>query len=179
MALPSDSADLAQMHVASWRETYPGLVPEAMLSSLSVGARAAAWSRVLAEPSPSSAVFVAELGGSIVGFGSCGPQRADTLRIKGYDGEISAIYVLKALQRRALGTRLLLAMASRLQACGFQAASLWVLRDNAPARRFYERCGGQMIAEREDVRPQGILFEVAYGWSDLTQMLRTTALGGG
>ena len=167
------------MHVESWRETYPGLIPEAMLASLSVEARAAAWSRTLAEASQASGVFVAELADNIVGFGSCGPQRAGALKIEGYDGEVSAIYVLRALQRRALGTRLLFAMASRLQASGFKAASLWVLRDNAPARRFYERCGGQMIAEREDVRPQGVLLEVAYGWSDLTQMLRATALGGG
>jgi ribosomal protein S18 acetylase RimI-like enzyme len=177
MALPSDAADLARMHVESWRETYPGLVPQAILSSLSVEARAAAWSRTLAEPSSSGGVFIAELGGSIVAFGSCGPQRTETLRIKGYDGEIGALYVLQAFQRRALGMRLLLAMASRLDASGLKAASLWVLRDNAPARRFYERCGGQLIAEREDVRPQGVLFEVAYGWSELAQMLRTIAPG--
>ena len=162
------------MHVESWRESYPGLVPQAMLASLSVDARTAAWSRILAQASQATAVFVAELGGRIVGFGSCSPQRAEALRVQGYDGEISAIYVLKAFQRRALGTRLLFAMACALQAAGMRAASLWVLRDNAPARRFYERCGARLIGEREDVRPEGILFEVAYGWPDIAALVRVT-----
>ncbi|MGH8289294.1 MAG: GNAT family N-acetyltransferase [Steroidobacteraceae bacterium] len=162
------------MHVESWRETYPGLVPAAMLSSLSVQARTAAWSRILGEPSRATAVFVAELGGRIIGFGSCGPQRTEGLKAKRYDGEISAIYVLKAFQRRALGTRLLFAMGSSLKASDFGAMSLWVLRDNAPARRFYERYGGQVIAEREDVRPEGVLLEVAYGWPDLAEFARLT-----
>jgi GNAT superfamily N-acetyltransferase len=174
MAFPPDAPDLARMHVESWRETYPGLVPEAMLASLSVAARTAAWAAILAEPARATGVFVAELGGRIVGFGSCGPQRAHGLRARGYDGEISALYVLRAFQRRAVGVRLLFRMAFQLEVIGFEAASLWVLRDNAPARRFYERCGGERVAEREEVRPQGVLLEVAYGWSALARMLRMT-----
>ena len=162
------------MHVQSWRETYPGLVPAAMLSSLSIETRAAIWARILGEPSGATMVFVAESAGDIVGFGSCGPQRSEALRTKGYDGEISAIYVLKAFQRRALGARLLFAMASGMQARGLKAVSLWVLRDNTPARRFYERYGGEVIAEREDVRPEGVLLEVAYGWPELVEFLRLT-----
>jgi ribosomal protein S18 acetylase RimI-like enzyme len=169
-----DAANLARMHVESWRETYPGLVPQAMLSSLSVDARTAAWSRILAEPSQATAVFVTELGGRIVGFGSCGKQRAEALRLQGYDGEIHALYVLKGFQRRALGTGLLSAMAAHMQGRGMRAASLWVLRNNAPARCFYEHRGAQLLAEREDVRPEGVLFEVAYGWPDLTAILPVT-----
>jgi ribosomal protein S18 acetylase RimI-like enzyme len=174
-AASPDAPDLARMHVESWRETYPGLVPAVMLSSLSVDARTAAWSRILSEPARATAVFVAELDGRIVAFGSCGPQRSEALRARRYDGEISTIYVLQAFQRRALGTRLLAAMASRLEASGFRAASLWVLRENAPARRFYERHGGQVIAEREDARPEGTLLEVAYGWVDVADIVRSTA----
>jgi hypothetical protein len=43
--------------------------------------------------------------------------------------------------------------------------SLWVLEDNGPARRFYERLGGTPIAEK-----RGGLVEVAYGWSDLRRL---------
>jgi hypothetical protein len=41
IATPDDAQALAEMHVASWRETYSGLLPDKMLSSLSVEARAA------------------------------------------------------------------------------------------------------------------------------------------
>jgi ribosomal protein S18 acetylase RimI-like enzyme len=52
---------------------------------------------------------------------------------------------------------------------GFSAAALWVLRDNPRARRFYEYHGGQIIAEREDIRDDVVLVELAYGWSDLKE----------
>jgi ribosomal protein S18 acetylase RimI-like enzyme len=165
------------MHVASWRETYPGIVPDAVLSSLSVDGRAAMWERVLRAPaaSGSTVVYLAESESKIIGFGACGSQRTEALKEKGYDGEIGAIYVLKTFQRQATGTRLLFAMASDLSKRGLGSASLWVLRDNAPARRFYERYGGEMIAQREDVWADGALIEVAYGWTNLLEVVRLTS----
>jgi ribosomal protein S18 acetylase RimI-like enzyme len=172
-----DATDLATMHVASWLETYPGLLPPSMLTSLSVDKRAAMWKQVIgATPTPGSAkVYLAQIDKEIVGFGSCVSQRTQTLKDSGYDGEISAIYVLRAFQRRALGMRLLHAMASDLSGRGFTAVSLWVLRDNAPARRFYERYGAQVVAEREESRPDGALSEVAYGWMKLAELVRLIA----
>lgn len=172
-----DATDLATMHVASWLETYPGLLPPSMLTSLSVDKRAVMWKQVIgATPTPGSAkVYIALIDSKIVGFGSCLSQRTQTLKDSGYDGEISAIYVLKAFQRRALGRSLLHAMASDLSGRGFTAVSLWVLRDNAPARRFYERYGAQVVAEREESRPDGALSEVAYGWMKLAELVRLIA----
>jgi len=164
------------MHVASWRETYLGIMPDAILSSLSVDGRAAMWEQILRAPatSGSTVVYLADIAGKIVGFGSCGSQRTEALKERGYDGEISAIYVLNAFQRHAIGTRLLYTMASDLSKRGFGSASLWVLRDNAPARRFYEHYGGEVIAEREDVQADSVLIEVAYGWANLWEMARLT-----
>ena len=175
----ADAANLASMHVASWRETYPGLLPDSMLTSLSVDKRLAMWQQVMGDtpPSGSPKVYIAEIDSEIVGFGSCGSQRTPTLREGGYDGEINAIYVLRAFQRRALGSRLLSAMASDLSGRGFTAVSLWVLRDNAPARRFYERYNAKVVAEREETRPDGVLIEVAYGWKPLAELARLTGAG--
>jgi ribosomal protein S18 acetylase RimI-like enzyme len=173
----ADAGDIAGMHVASWLETYAGMLPVEMLASLSVDGRTAIWTRIMGEPATSSStvVYVAELENRIAGFGACGAQRTETLKERAYDGEISAIYILKAFQRHAIGTRLLFALASDLSQRGFGAASLWVLRDNAPARRFYERYGAQVIAEREDPRKEAIHVEVAYGWMQLAELARITA----
>lgn len=84
------------------------------------------------------------------------------------------MYVRKASQRQGIGTKLLCAMASDLSGRGYAAVSLWVLRENAPARLFYERYGAEVIAEREDARPDGILVEVGYGWADLERLVRPT-----
>jgi ribosomal protein S18 acetylase RimI-like enzyme len=88
----------------------------------------------------------------------------------GYDGEISAIYVLRASQRRGAGGRLMTTMALDLSGRGFAGAGLWVLRDNPTARRFYESLGGQVVDEREDRRAEAVFIEVAYGWTDLLRL---------
>jgi ribosomal protein S18 acetylase RimI-like enzyme len=177
IASPDDARALAVMHIASWRETYTGLLPDKMLASLSVESRAAAWAKIMQEPATerSTVVYLAEHDGTIIGFGSCGGQRTESLKIKGYDGEISGIYVLREFQKRRIGTRLLCAMASDLISRGFSAAALWVLRDNLRARRFYEHYGGKVVAEREDVRENVVLVELAYGWGDLKEMDRLIA----
>ena len=172
LATPTDAPALGLMHVASWRETYSGLLPDKMLSSLTAQARAAAWAKILKEPvsAHSTVVYLAEHEKSIIGFGSCGPQRTETLKVKGYDGEVSAIYVLREFQKRNIGARLFHTMTSDLIRRGFSGAALWVLRDNLKARRFYEHLSGKVIAEREDVRDGAVLVELAYGWPKLEDL---------
>jgi hypothetical protein len=76
IATIEDAPELASMHVASWRETYAGILPDVMFSAFSVEGRTV-------------------------------------------------------------------------------------------ARAFYERFGGQAVEEREDVRKEATLVEVAYGWANL------------
>jgi ribosomal protein S18 acetylase RimI-like enzyme len=177
IATLDDAQALAAMHIASWRETYTGLLPDKMLSSLSVKSRATAWAKIMQEPATerSTVVYLAEHEGSIIGFGSCGAQRTESLKIKGYDGEISAIYVLREFQKRKIGTHLFRAMSSNLISRGFNATALWVLRENWRARRFYEYCLGKVMAEREEVRDSTVLVELAYGWLELKELNRRVA----
>ena len=113
----ADAAAIAAVHVEAWRETYVGIVPVQVLAGLSVDRRTEIWRRILTNPTAfsSSAVFVAERDGTVVGFGCCGMQRAESLSAQGYDGEISSIYVLHAFQRRGLGVALMSAMGGELQ----------------------------------------------------------------
>ena len=171
-ARPFDAAGIARVHVASWRETYTGLLPEAMLASLDVDARREMWDSLLSElPSTSGTMaFVVENDGEMVGFGACGNQRSPELEAAGYDGEIGAIYILNAARGCGSGRMLMQQMASSLFGLGKKGVALWVLADNHHARRFYGRLGGQVAGRREDQRPQAILTEVAYGWRELRDL---------
>jgi ribosomal protein S18 acetylase RimI-like enzyme len=177
VAALDDAPALGGMHVASWHETYAGLLPDKMLSSLSIDARAAMWAKIMREPPTvgSTVIYLAEHAGAIIGFGSCGAQRTEILKNKGYDGEVSAIYVLREFQKRKIGARLFSAMSVDLTRRGFNSAALWVLRDNLRARHFYEHFGAKVIAEREDVRDGAVLVELAYGWPDLKELDRLIA----
>jgi ribosomal protein S18 acetylase RimI-like enzyme len=114
--------------VEAWRETYVGIVPVQVLAGLSVDRRKEVWRRILTNPTAfsSSAVFVAERDGTVVGFSCCGMQRDESLNAQEYDGEISSIYVLRAFQRLGLGVALMSVMGGELQRRRLQAASLWV-----------------------------------------------------
>jgi len=78
--------------------------------------------------------------------------------------------ILHGRQQQGVGTALMIAMARFLVDHGMASASLWVARDNLAARRFYDRLGGTVWAEREEARPDFVLPEVAYVWHDLASI---------
>ena len=171
-AVPTDAPQIAHTHVACWRETYAGMLPDAELAALSVPDRTAMWERILTQSPSSTTVFVYERDDVIVAFGACGGQRDVGLAGKGFGGEISSIYVLASAQKHGVGAALMRAMAAALTAQGLVGMSLWVLRENALARRFYDRLGGRVLGEKTESRPYGEIVEVSYGWPDLRRLSR-------
>lgn len=173
-AVPDDSEAVAALHVACWAETYRGLLPDKMIDSMNLPERIVQWQRAL-ERRADVKVILAEDEAGLVGFASGGPARGSDL---GAAREIYAIYVLKRAQRVGVGRALLNRLASHL-ALQFMTApdiGLWVLRDNAPARAFYERMGGTRAGERIERRDGGELPEVAYRWADLKALMGPSPL---
>jgi len=100
-----------------------------------------------------------------------GPSRSTTLP---YSGEIYAIYVLPPHQGHGHGSALLRAGARELLAHGFRGIVLWVLRDNAPSRLFYERMGGRHLRGQDEEREIAgvIVTEAGYAWDDVSALAR-------
>ena len=164
-ATEADAEALAQVHEATWRETYVGLLSEQMLDALTADARTAAWRRILSGATDDlSTVYIAERPGAVVAFSSCGEQRDADFSAQGYAGEFTSVYVLKTDQRQGLGTSLMKTMMDDLRERRLVGFTLWMPRDNIPARSLYEQLGGKLISRREVVRGNGKLQEVAYGW---------------
>src|SRR5437773_2593793 len=69
-----DAAAIAAVHVATWRTTYRGLLPDDFLDSLDESGYEERCRRILVEPS--SRVYVAADGPQVVGFASGGRERA-------------------------------------------------------------------------------------------------------
>jgi ribosomal protein S18 acetylase RimI-like enzyme len=157
-----DATAIARVHVASWQSTYRGMLPDEFLASLSETGYAERWKRVIGDGS--SKVYVAEDGGEVVGFASGGRERAGET---GYTGELYAIYVIDAAQRRGFGRELVRATVAGLRDLGLDDMIIWVLRDNQPARSFYERLGGEYIRGQPITIGPVTLEEVSYGWRRL------------
>jgi ribosomal protein S18 acetylase RimI-like enzyme len=141
-ARPDDARRLAEIHVETWRATYPGVMPQELLDSLSVDSRERLWQEWI--PNPEVAVFVSEASGEVVGFVSVGPCLTEP-----EIGELYAIYVVPAAHGTGAGPAL---MDTAVASLGerWEEAILWVATENPRARRFYEREGWVADGERVD-----------------------------
>ncbi|KAA2261150.1 GNAT family N-acetyltransferase [Solihabitans fulvus] len=158
-ARTEDARAIATIHVASWRVTYRGAVPDDYLAGLSVDRRVPSWEQRITEPTQH--VLVAEAAGQVRGFAAVGPCRdADA---EESTGELYAIYLDPDWAARGLGTLLDAGGAAALAGAGFRRATLWVLDSNERARRFYERQGWAADgASKVDESPVMTLHEVRY-----------------
>jgi GNAT superfamily N-acetyltransferase len=162
-----DASAIGHVHRESWRTTYAGILPLAVIAEEAGRKSERAWRRRLAAAIPESAHFVAEAAGSVVGFVSCGPARH---RLQGLECEIYALYVLQPWQRKGVGRALVRACAAHFVRNGHFGFYLWVLKANR-ARLFYERLGGEEIAGKHERLGLHAFAELAYGWHDLTGLI--------
>lgn len=174
-ALPADAIAIAEVHVAAWRTTYPGIVDQGYIDSMSVAERAATWSERLAGDAASAPdILVATAGdGRVVGFISGGAIREP---LAGFDAELHAIYLLASFQGAGLGRRLVGEWAALAITRGFRAAIVRVLAAN-PARLFYERLGGELLRETELVIGARSYPERWYGWRSFVGLSRLSERG--
>jgi ribosomal protein S18 acetylase RimI-like enzyme len=166
-----DEADIdgiARVHVQGWRESYAEFLAPEVLAGLSVDERIAMWQGILARPDPRARLLVAETAeGEIVGFARGGPVGPMGAGLLGTETEIYALYLLDGVKRQGIGRSLMAGVFDHLAAQGFRTAGLWVLKENRPARRFYEALGGEAGPEQSfDLRGQQVR-EIAYRF-DLT-----------
>jgi ribosomal protein S18 acetylase RimI-like enzyme len=161
-AEPEDAAGIAKVHVTTWRTAYRGLLSDDFLASLDETAYAERWRRTLT--AARDRVYVAENADGVIGFASGGKERAGE---DGFGGELYAIYVLREAQGHGHGRQLVQAVVGGLRELGLPDMIVWVLRDNVPARRFYERLGGTYVREQPITIGSTLLQEVAYGWRSL------------
>ena len=165
LALPDDAAEIARVHVAAWRSSYRGLLADDFLASLSEAGYTDRWRRVIGDGA--DRVFVVEEPEGIVGFASGGRERAGE---SGFEGELYAIYIVAGSQRKGHGRELVRAIAAALREMDLQDMIVWVLRDNAPAREFYERLGGSYVRMQPITIGETTLQEVSYGWRRLEEI---------
>ena len=139
----ADVEEIARVHVQCWQESYADLLPDEFLRNMSVDAKIAQWRQTVSDPQ----VFklVARDAGRIVGFVSCGSAREGAA--KGADGEILAIYILKAYHGRRIGRTLIAAAARFWLSKGGRNLIVLSMAGNSRAAAFYEALGGVQVYE--------------------------------
>lgn len=164
-AVPHDAAAIARVQVETWHTALGAVLPAEFLAQINYETRLPKWIEALHDATSKEFFYVAETAaGEVVGFASGGPERTGDAV---YDGELYAIYILDAFQRRGTGRRLTLAVVDRLMALGCCSMLIWVLEVNAAGRAFYEALGGRPAREDEIERTGHKLKIIGYGWADI------------
>lgn len=130
-AVPADVGAIGAVHARSWRRAYADLLPVEVLAALDPSALARAWAAAVASPpSPGHRVVVACAGSTVVGFAAVDAA-----------GELVALLVDPAHQRRGHGSRLLSAAVDHLRAVGASPVVAWCPLDDLPRRAFLTSAG--------------------------------------
>ena len=153
-----DAEAITAVHDSAWRYAYDGVIPAKELSRIVARRGARWWDRAIRR---GTAVLVLEVGGTICGYATVGPNRARNLPQK---GEIYEIYLKPEYQGVGLGTRLFLAARRELARFGFDSVVVWALADNDGACRFYRNAGGRKIARANERFGDVALTKIAFAW---------------
>ena len=154
-----DAAAVAVVQVRSSAWAYAGLLPQREPIEARVARRTLVWREQLATDQMRH-TFVAERDGIMLGFVTLGPAEDEALAGL---GQLFAIYVEPDVAGSGVGRALMEAALAALRARAFGQAVLWVLEENARARRFYERGGWSVDGARHDeVREGQVRHEIRY-----------------
>jgi ribosomal protein S18 acetylase RimI-like enzyme len=158
-----DAAAIAATHCASWRTTYPGLVPQIAIDEwANETARTAMWAKKLNEGNDT--VWLALDGvHQCLGFVAYGSRRTQALDV---DAQIYALYCLQSAQGRGIGKALLHLAMRALMMQGYQSACVEALRGNA-AEDFYRHLGARFVRADAFEMSGCPLVEHVYIWPDL------------
>jgi len=165
-AQPADAAEVARVHVASFRSAHRNMLPDELLDGLSVESREEMWRRMLAERAETHFLFVAVDDERIIGFAAGGPPTGDqpmNTQID-YAGKIYTIYLLPQAQGQGVGRGLLERTLAEFRSRAQSPVFLWVLKQNMQARGFYEHMGGTQVAEQQEDFAGIPTEQVAYAW---------------
>lgn len=156
------AAQIAAVQREAWFAAYEGVIAPDVIDRVTVpddGARirqsfrTRPWQRMLVAVDPGAVDTGAgdPDAGGIVGYASFGPE-TDVLNAPwphpltadgegGRVAELYALYVRPAWWSTGTGRALMEKVLARSAAAGYRSITLWVLRDNQRARRFYDRAG--------------------------------------
>jgi L-amino acid N-acyltransferase YncA len=163
----SDAEGIAKVHVDSWRTTYKNIISDEFLNKLSYEQRTILWINNISRED--NYVFVAEnQNGEIIGFADGGQEKSG--KYPGFEGDVTAIYILKEYQGLGVGKKLLNQLFEKFSSVNIDSSIVWVLEDNH-SRFFYEKLGAKLVVDDQSIKI-GIDNHklLAYGWEDINQI---------
>ena len=143
-ATPHDAANIARLHIESWRAAYRSELPPSFLDNQDLAERTGIWQQRLT--SSEMHVSLAENGDELLGFCAYGWSRDENA---GATWEIKNLHVRPELRRGGIGSALFETAVQAGTDTNASELTLWVVESNLPARQFYESKGMTPDGERQ------------------------------
>jgi GNAT superfamily N-acetyltransferase len=159
----TDAEGIARAHTASWRTSYRGLLPDAVLDRIDVDQRTASWRRTLQDRQVLTLVAYDTTHHDIVGLCDAGRTRGDSPCA----AEVYRIYFEHHAKRHGLGREMFEQVTDWLRAQELRSLIIWVLDGNHHARRFYEAMGGRAASRMASTVSGFPVVELSYVWDRL------------
>jgi GNAT superfamily N-acetyltransferase len=143
----ADAGPLSALARDTFDETFGHLYkPEDLATFQERSQSVEAYQRLLKDPRV--AIWAGELAtGALVGFATAGPCKLPVPELEKNAGEIRHLYLRGTVQRKGLGTRLLVTALDWLTAQGHAPLYVGVWSENFGAQRLYARFGFEKIGE--------------------------------
>ena len=150
-ATVEDAAGIANVEVISQQVGYRAFLPAKQLDGMSVDNQTQCWHSALQSDDPDR-IVVAVSNEKVIGF-----VRAGKCRDAGVGG-ITYLFVLPECWGAGVGQALMSRATDIMRDFGSVSAQLYVFRDNARGRRFYERLGWKPDGRTYDHEFEGEIF---------------------
>lgn len=154
----ADSRALAEIHAASWRYAYAGIIPGAALERAVSRRGPAWWGRMHAR---GFHALMLDCDGIAAGYATLGRCRSGS---PPWRGEIYELYLRPEYHGTGLGRRLFEESRTRLRRHGLGALRVWALAENSVACRFYAAMGGVEFARADERFAGAMLQKVGFAW---------------
>jgi len=142
LARAEEADAIAELHAASWRVAYRGILPDETHGEGLVPRQRAYWGQAFAREDL-VLILVAEDAGALIGFIAAWGDPDG-----GSDAFVQSLHVHPARKRGGIGRALLGAAAARMAAAGRRGVYLWVYEANTAAAAFYRALGGTVPGTR-------------------------------
>ncbi len=171
-ASKQDAQAVTDLHVASWRASYRGVLPDTYLDGDVESERLSHWKQTLRALEPKDLVLLAESTQGLCGFISVYWHKD-----RDYDAYLDNLHVRPGLRGSGIGRRLLASALEPLIAGGAKSLCLWAFDQNEGAMRFYQRLGGLVVERGFDDFAGANAPHTKIAWTDLPAFLDTCQQG--
>lgn len=162
-----DCTGIARTQVDSYRTAYAGLFSQPYLDHFTYDEEEQDWRDLLSADFNDILLVAVSPEDQILGYLLA---RAEPDSYPGYDAEVIALHVNRSQQGQGIGKALLRNAVEQLIERKCQSVMLWTLSGNK-VRQWYAQLGGKIIDEKSQQVDDWTVYEVAYGWEDITRMI--------